>query len=941
MFRLPGLWFLALWLAVASTASLASLSVDWALPDAPWQTLESEHFRVYYRPAHRPQAERAARQAEQVHRRLSKTYSWTPSDKTDLVIVDNFDLSNGWASVWPSNHIRIYLSAPDDLNTLENYDDWLDLLITHEYTHIIHLDKASAAPRFLRRIFGRQAWLFPNSYQPLFMIEGLAIHEESDAHSHIGRSYSSLYAGMMQAQVDAGARSISEVSVASRRWPLADGYLYGAFFFLFLEQRYGAEAAAEFVERYSRNIIPFSMNRTARRYFGKDFRLLWQEFQHWLEEAFPASDKALPGEPLFAHGQYSAAPLATPNGVYHSWHDGHGIARLKHYRNDGSVDTITDMKYPGLIEVHANGEILMASTRLRQENRLWSDLYHYNGRSWRRLTRDGRYREARWLGEQIIARRFSDGIAGLDLLDRQGKPLRTLWEGEDGEVLGRISLSPAGDHLVAAYKPLGRSWQLARIELDSGELSLLTDNPWLQAQPSYASDGSLLFSADYDGRFNIYRLRPDTGELIQLSNVATAALNPVQAPAGEIYFEYLSEQGYRLHRLSRDAEGLAVSVPVHQEAAAAPRLSPEPTFDVAAMDDVRHYPYRPWRSLRPRWWLPILGVTEESSTVGVITGGADSLKQHQYELSLAYEDQTAELLGSILYLFSNRYQFYAQRNLSYYLDGTAAEDAEQRILRIRASDTLSLSRLNLWNGWDNQLRLLAGVFAEKEHDRYWHQDVLPRDAQERGLIGAALVFDNSQGFRHSISPAYGRTLVLIAESNQWLTKDYQGSLYSALWQEYLHLGRSQVLAVELAGSRGDDNSKPFRLHDGGGELRPSFLGRDDYRLRGYADHRIIGQDAAVASIEWRFPLARIQRNWHTYPLGLRDLHGALFVDSGRVWRPVGAAEEGRSYTGIGMQFTTELMFAYQGLLPLTLGVAKGLDDELGERRAYLRLGISF
>jgi hypothetical protein len=38
---------------------------------------------------------------------------------------------------------------------LVNYDDWLRLVITHEYAHILHLDTAAGLNLALRRVFGR------------------------------------------------------------------------------------------------------------------------------------------------------------------------------------------------------------------------------------------------------------------------------------------------------------------------------------------------------------------------------------------------------------------------------------------------------------------------------------------------------------------------------------------------------------------------------------------------------------------------------------------------------------------------------------------------------------------------------------------------------------------------------------------------------------------
>jgi len=60
--------------------------------------------------------------------------------------------SNGYASPYPFNFIGIILSPPDEGELLQNRE-WLELVLTHEFTHIVHLDKASRGPLLMRRIF--------------------------------------------------------------------------------------------------------------------------------------------------------------------------------------------------------------------------------------------------------------------------------------------------------------------------------------------------------------------------------------------------------------------------------------------------------------------------------------------------------------------------------------------------------------------------------------------------------------------------------------------------------------------------------------------------------------------------------------------------------------------------------------------------------------------
>ena len=54
------------------------------------------------------------------------------------------------------------------------------LVITHELTHIFHLDRTRGIWALGQHIFGRAAPLFPNLYAPSWLTEGLAVYEESN-----------------------------------------------------------------------------------------------------------------------------------------------------------------------------------------------------------------------------------------------------------------------------------------------------------------------------------------------------------------------------------------------------------------------------------------------------------------------------------------------------------------------------------------------------------------------------------------------------------------------------------------------------------------------------------------------------------------------------------------------------------------------------------------
>ena len=97
---------------------------------------------------------RAAAEAENAWKSLSTELS-PPAGPVDLLLQDNVDQSNGFAQTFPTNRITIYVVPPVALAELRFHDDWLRLVITHELTHIFHLDLAHGLWRAGRDVFGR------------------------------------------------------------------------------------------------------------------------------------------------------------------------------------------------------------------------------------------------------------------------------------------------------------------------------------------------------------------------------------------------------------------------------------------------------------------------------------------------------------------------------------------------------------------------------------------------------------------------------------------------------------------------------------------------------------------------------------------------------------------------------------------------------------------
>src|SRR4051812_7531645 len=147
-------------------------------PSKSYLTISTAHFRVSFTRAVEPVARRVAADAERAYAQLSRDLH-PPRGPIDILVSDDADYSNGSAIPFPTNRIVVYATPPVNEFSLRYTVDWAQLVVTHELTHIFQLDRVRGVWSLAQKVFGRSPYLFPNSYQPSWLIEGLAVYEES------------------------------------------------------------------------------------------------------------------------------------------------------------------------------------------------------------------------------------------------------------------------------------------------------------------------------------------------------------------------------------------------------------------------------------------------------------------------------------------------------------------------------------------------------------------------------------------------------------------------------------------------------------------------------------------------------------------------------------------------------------------------------------------
>jgi len=927
------------------------LAVD---PTLNWRTIESEHFYIHFASDNEALASKTARVAENAHNKLSPAIGWVPEDKTHLVISDETDLPNGYVIPFPYNRSVLFVVPPDSLNTLEDNDDWLDTLIIHEYVHILQLDKNTGAVSKLRKIFGRHFLLFPNIYQPAWLIEGLATYHETDKQQGIGRGQSSMFKMMMRMDVAQGIKPVSQVNLPIRSWPMGTmPYLYGVYFYQFVEQRYGKQAITELLDNYSNNVIPFMINSNAKQVFKKDITELWDEFDEWLQQIYQPQLSQLEqqgmveGERITDNGYFTDGVRALNNNqAYYIRQGAYNYPALVGINTEGEHEEVVEVHHGARMDVHEDKGVLLAQPEYCDEYNRHYDLYvmQHGGEELKRITRCGRYRSAAWSadGLQIIAVHTDKAISQLHILNDRGEKQSVVWQGKDNEVIAQPDWSANGQHIVAAVFRPGTGWNIELFDLTTSQWEKITDDSFVDAQPQFNDEGdSIVFSSDRNGIYNIYRYELNQQKLIQLTRVKGGAFQPSQLNKhSPLYYVSYSANGTDIAKLNKANDLYSVSIKEEDAVKQNHILKYEQVSFTEAED------YSPWASLAPRWWFPYFVIDDHQNELGLSTAGNDALGIHNYFLQAAYDTENKYLVGKFNYSYSNRLQLGVQRSTDVFLD------ASGNFLRARKEDDAYMALTFPFTQEKTRWNFIVGAFTSRDSDGRLAPLASAWPDFEDNLLGVAVTFDNPRQYIRSISANDGRSVRLVAESSDVIDSDFSGEVYTIDWREYLSLGGQHVLALRLAEGYGTEQPEPFEL---GGEennfeidvavlnlaVGDPLFGSREYSLRGYAEGhpQLTGRRMQLASMEWRFPLDLVERGFMSPPVGLIQYSGSVFVDSGATWQTGHSPD--KYYTGIGMELHADVNLFYGLNLRMRLGVATGLDEVIGDEQAYFSLGASF
>ncbi|HKA90126.1 MAG TPA: hypothetical protein VKE22_20840 [Haliangiales bacterium] len=918
-----------------------------------WRTLESAHFVVSYYEPLEDVARRVAVCAERAHRVLTPILGHAPAGKTQIVVTDDTDGSNGSATVLPRNQINLFATAPDALSVLNDHDDWLYGLVLHEYTHIVHLDTIGWVPRLFNMFAGKR-WA-PNGVQPRWFIEGLAVYEESKR-SASGRTRSAIFDMYLRGAVLAGKEiDLDAMSSGPYFWPHGNAaYLYGSFFLQYIGDRYGDDKLARISHYYGEQPVPWGLNRAVFLAVGKTYETLYDEWMAWMRQRYALQRDVVlrrglrEGEKLTNTGETNDSPHFTPDGERLVWFQANG-KELGTYRAmpaagrpDEASRWIT-VESTGDFAFLPGGNSLVAERFITyRTNYAFTDLFRIDVRDGlpavTRLTTGARAAtpDVSRDGARVAftvnggARRR---LAWMPLAP--GAAPEILWEGGRWEQAFDPHFSHDGRKIVFSTWGDGGYDDIWLYDVDARRARPLTHDRAIDNSPRFSPDDRwVYFSSDRTGIYNIFALELDTGRLMQVTNVIGGAFAFDVSPDGKLLaYIGFDDDGTELYRMPLDPARFLPAEPYVDDRPPATAVPDGESPTTAAR------PYRPLDTLGPLRYEVRFQTDSFGDAVNVTTSGNDVAGIMAWSLGATYGYTRGDVSFGAGY---GLFKYWPSLGVSVgrgvgrggglVLDG---RDVGYAAESWTAAASVGLPVLRL-----------PETFADLSlaYDVSWMRNLSPPPVidpnipvpsrPETGVnTGFSLrwLLSDVRAFTFTLGPVQGRNVAFgLRLENPAIGSRHR--LYSASWswEEFFRLPFESVFSLRYSGGIAQNDTGNGAFFGLGGKPQQDILDAiinstrvGSVWLHGYTPGVVVGNQFHLVNLELRARLAFLERGLSTLPFYVRRLHVAALFDAGAA--TTGALDLGDLRTAVGASLRLDAVFGYYVAGTFDVGVARGLS----------------
>jgi hypothetical protein len=546
-------------------------------PELEWKTFETAHFKVHFYDGTEGTAREGAAVAETIYPYVTTLYQYEPPTKTHLVFVDTDDISNG-ITYYYDNKIVIW-ATPLDFE-LRGSHRWLQNVITHEFVHIVSIQKAMKTglriPGAYLQWIGYEpekrkdvlygypnllvSYPIPGTVVPPWLAEGVAQFmyqgadwDNWDTHRDMLLRDRVLHGKLL---------TLTEMNTFGKRG-IGNESTYNAGYALtrYIAVKYGPEKLRALLQELSRP-LRISVTKAMEKSIGLPGEQLYADFKATLEERYrfltgTIRGSEVEGRILVADGTANLHPVWAP--------DGKRFAYLSNKENDffGQTDLFVYDLESGEEEKiadgvhsaptwHPSGHKIYYSRKPDYPDKTGSkyyDLFEYDFRTEKetRLTQGTRGFSPVYLAHDSSLAYIAshDGIQNIYIVDLANNQIRQITGFEDRRILHSLEYDPQQVRLLFDYT-YNHFRDIGYVSFQDSIIGeLLTDPAWDERDMT-VHGGTLIYTDDRSGIFNLYYLDQRTGRQGYITNVLGGAFMPSVNARGQVLYALYEDGGYKI-----------------------------------------------------------------------------------------------------------------------------------------------------------------------------------------------------------------------------------------------------------------------------------------------------------------------------------------------------------------------------------------------------------
>ncbi len=529
-----------------------------------WRYIKDDRFIVYYPQGQYLYAKYSLNSLKEYAGEVDNITGNDRKQKLNIILQDTGEFYNGSASPI-ENKLKLFLNTPSTHGSFTS-QEWLNMLVIHEYTHHSHLTNAKKYPLLFSKIFGNV--FSPNLYSPMWIVEGITVRNESNFSPYMGRLNNGYYTEILNAQLREGNfQNHISANYYLEDYPLGNYYVYGGAFVKWLGDQYGEEKLTEFFNYYGsdfRNVLvsslfpKYTLDKAAKRVFGKRFPQLFAQWKKYLEISADF-DKDLQTRNIPHNWDNTLLVNNITSDNKHNIYFFETAKYFNHYRNNiirfNIEDASDDIIYSSNSNLSANLEIIGNTLYFaEEEGEFTGNNLVFGGYSGTSVLKKLNLAD-NFSSSIILSKAFKDfTVAENGVIFYTTEDINTMTSSLFKYTNNHHSLVKnfpfllselvySNNKIYCTYKYTNSSWDIGEISLDNYTLSPVIST-YSQEKNIHIYNNNLLFTSNQGNKSQAYKINLISKKLSKISNNFYADMPKIIAD--KLYYKSISGKGERV-----------------------------------------------------------------------------------------------------------------------------------------------------------------------------------------------------------------------------------------------------------------------------------------------------------------------------------------------------------------------------------------------------------